>query len=196
VHHLCLAPKSVLNPVVPHRVNQQKCRTACQQPPLESIKRSRQAESVHVLHSSWELYLLSSILVGRFTQLGKSLGRANPKSSLDWFIQPGRFSVNIQPHPVPDNCLQARTLSNGLGQHLGLESGTLYSWGGRPERQQVMGIVPAQSSQVGLLIADHTIFAQTLRAYLEKTFRVVGVVADGRALLDHASRSESCGCST
>ena len=52
-----------------------------------------------------------------------------------------------------------------------------------------MGIVPAQGSQVRLLIADdHTIFAQTLRAYLEKTFRVVGVVADGRALVDEAVR--------
>ena len=49
--------------------------------------------------------------------------------------------------------------------------------------------MPAQGSQVRLLIADdHTIFAQTLRAYLEKTFRVVGVVADGRALVDEAVR--------
>ena len=58
-------------------------------------------------------------------------------------------------------------------------------------KEHVMAIMSAQGSQVRLLIADdHTIFAQTLRAYLEKTFRVVGVVADGRALVDEAVRQQ------
>jgi DNA-binding NarL/FixJ family response regulator len=41
----------------------------------------------------------------------------------------------------------------------------------------------------GILIADdHAIFAEALRAYLEKIFTVIGVVADGRALLAEAIR--------
>ncbi len=40
-----------------------------------------------------------------------------------------------------------------------------------------------------LLIADdHALFAETLRVYLEKTFTVVGVVMDGRALVAEAMR--------
>jgi DNA-binding NarL/FixJ family response regulator len=40
-----------------------------------------------------------------------------------------------------------------------------------------------------LLIADdHAMFAETLRVYLEKTFTVVGVVMDGRAMVAEAIR--------
>jgi DNA-binding NarL/FixJ family response regulator len=40
-----------------------------------------------------------------------------------------------------------------------------------------------------LLIADdHALFAETLRVYLEKTFTVVGVVMDGRAMVAEAMR--------
>src|SRR5580704_6791536 len=40
-----------------------------------------------------------------------------------------------------------------------------------------------------LLIADdHAIFAEALRAFLERTYSVVGVVADGRALIEAALR--------
>ena len=40
-----------------------------------------------------------------------------------------------------------------------------------------------------LLIADdHTIFAEALCAYLEKTFDVVGLVADGRTMLEESVR--------
>lgn len=47
--------------------------------------------------------------------------------------------------------------------------------------------VSADKSRPWLLIADdHTIFAEALRAYLEKTYRVVGVVTDGRAMIDEA----------
>jgi len=47
------------------------------------------------------------------------------------------------------------------------------------------------SPRVGprLLIADdHAMFAETLRAYLEKTFTVVGVVLDGLAMVSEAIR--------
>ena len=44
-------------------------------------------------------------------------------------------------------------------------------------------------SRPRILIADdHTILAETLRAYLDKTLTVIGVVADGRALLQEAIR--------
>jgi AmiR/NasT family two-component response regulator len=44
-------------------------------------------------------------------------------------------------------------------------------------------------SRPRILIADdHTIFAEALRDYLGKTFSVVGVVADGRAMLQEALR--------
>jgi DNA-binding NarL/FixJ family response regulator len=39
-----------------------------------------------------------------------------------------------------------------------------------------------------LIADDHAIFAETLCFYLEKTFSVVGVVADGRAMVDEAIR--------
>jgi DNA-binding NarL/FixJ family response regulator len=44
-------------------------------------------------------------------------------------------------------------------------------------------------SRPHLLIADdHAIFAEALRGLLEKTYLVVGIVADGRALVSEASR--------
>jgi DNA-binding NarL/FixJ family response regulator len=39
-----------------------------------------------------------------------------------------------------------------------------------------------------LIADDHAIFAETLRAYLEKTYAVIGTVADGRAMLQEAIR--------
>jgi DNA-binding NarL/FixJ family response regulator len=39
-----------------------------------------------------------------------------------------------------------------------------------------------------LIADDHAIFAETLRAYLEKTYPVIGTVADGRAMLREAIR--------
>jgi DNA-binding NarL/FixJ family response regulator len=49
--------------------------------------------------------------------------------------------------------------------------------------------VPARGTGPHLLIADdHAIFAETLRVYLEKTFTVVGVVMDGRAMVTEALR--------
>ncbi len=45
------------------------------------------------------------------------------------------------------------------------------------------------SSRTRILIADdHAIFTETLRAYLEKRFTVVGAAADGRAMLQEAIR--------
>lgn len=45
--------------------------------------------------------------------------------------------------------------------------------------------VPADKSRPRFLIADdHAIFAEALRVYLEKSYPVVGVVSDGRALVD------------
>lgn len=37
-----------------------------------------------------------------------------------------------------------------------------------------------------LIADDHAMFAETLRAYLERTYRVVGLVTDGRALVEEA----------
>jgi DNA-binding NarL/FixJ family response regulator len=39
-----------------------------------------------------------------------------------------------------------------------------------------------------LIADDHAMFAESLRAYLEKTYSVVGVVLDGRAMVDVAVR--------
>ena len=45
------------------------------------------------------------------------------------------------------------------------------------------------SSRPRILIADdHAMFAETLSAYLDKVFTVIGVVADGRAMLKEAIR--------
>jgi DNA-binding NarL/FixJ family response regulator len=45
------------------------------------------------------------------------------------------------------------------------------------------------ASRPRVLIADdHTVFAEALCVYLEKTFDVVGVVADGRAMLEQSNR--------
>jgi DNA-binding NarL/FixJ family response regulator len=52
-----------------------------------------------------------------------------------------------------------------------------------------MESVSARSTGPRFLIADdHAIFAETLRAYLEKTYTVLGVVLDGRAMLAEAMR--------
>jgi DNA-binding NarL/FixJ family response regulator len=51
-----------------------------------------------------------------------------------------------------------------------------------------MGTVSAQSSTRILIADDHTIFAEVLRAYLEKRYCVVGVVQDGRAMVSEAVR--------
>ena len=43
------------------------------------------------------------------------------------------------------------------------------------------------TSRPRILIADdHAIFVDALRAYLEKTYAVIGAVADGRAMLQEA----------
>lgn len=41
-----------------------------------------------------------------------------------------------------------------------------------------------------LLADDHAIFSDTLRVYLEKDFAVLGVVADGRSLVDEAIKTQ------
>jgi DNA-binding NarL/FixJ family response regulator len=47
----------------------------------------------------------------------------------------------------------------------------------------------SNSSRLRLLVADdHAMFAEALRAFLEKTYTVVGVVLDGRAMMDAAVR--------
>jgi len=52
-----------------------------------------------------------------------------------------------------------------------------------------METLRTRASRPRILIADdHAIFAEALCFYLEKTFIVVGVVADGRAMLDEAIR--------
>jgi DNA-binding NarL/FixJ family response regulator len=49
--------------------------------------------------------------------------------------------------------------------------------------------VSARGTGPHLLIADdHAMFAETLRVYLEKTFTVIGVVTDGRAMVTEAMR--------
>lgn len=49
--------------------------------------------------------------------------------------------------------------------------------------------VPARSTSPRLLLADdHAMFVDILRVYLEKTYTVVGVVMDGRALVIEATR--------
>ena len=49
--------------------------------------------------------------------------------------------------------------------------------------------VSARGDDPRFLIADdHAMFAETLRGYLEKSFRVIGVVSDGRALVAEALR--------
>jgi len=52
-----------------------------------------------------------------------------------------------------------------------------------------MGTLSAHRTGPRFLIADdHAIFAEALRVYLEKTYTVVGVVADGRAMVAEAMR--------
>jgi DNA-binding NarL/FixJ family response regulator len=47
---------------------------------------------------------------------------------------------------------------------------------------------PNRSSTRILIADDHAMFAEGLRVYLEKTFQVIGIVADGRALPAEAVR--------
>jgi DNA-binding NarL/FixJ family response regulator len=52
-----------------------------------------------------------------------------------------------------------------------------------------MKTVHSSTSRPRILIADdHAIFSEALRAYLEKTFSVIGAVGDGRAMLQEAIR--------
>jgi DNA-binding NarL/FixJ family response regulator len=52
-----------------------------------------------------------------------------------------------------------------------------------------METIHPSTSRPRILIADdHAIFTEALRAYLEKRFTVVGVAADGRAMLQEAIR--------
>jgi len=52
-----------------------------------------------------------------------------------------------------------------------------------------MNIESANRTGPRFLIADdHALFAETLRAYLEKTYTVVGVVLDGRSMVKEAIR--------
>jgi len=47
--------------------------------------------------------------------------------------------------------------------------------------------IPTRGASPRFLIADdHAIFAEALRGYLEKTYAIVGVVLDGRALIQQA----------
>jgi len=49
----------------------------------------------------------------------------------------------------------------------------------------------SNTSRPRVLIADdHAVFTETLRIYLEKRFTVIGVVADGRAMLQEAIRTK------
>jgi DNA-binding NarL/FixJ family response regulator len=49
-------------------------------------------------------------------------------------------------------------------------------------------VSPKRSGPRFLIADDHTIFAESLRAYLEKTYVVIGVVADGRAMVAEGIR--------
>jgi DNA-binding NarL/FixJ family response regulator len=52
-----------------------------------------------------------------------------------------------------------------------------------------MGTLSAHGTGPRFLIADdHAVFAEALRVYLEKTYTVVGVVVDGRAMVAEAMR--------
>ena len=52
-----------------------------------------------------------------------------------------------------------------------------------------MGNIPTLASRPRFMIADdHAMFAEALRVYLEKTYPVVGVVLDGRAMVHAAVR--------
>lgn len=52
-----------------------------------------------------------------------------------------------------------------------------------------MEILRKNDCRPGVLIADdHAIFAEALRVYLERTYPVVGMVSDGRALIEAALR--------
>ena len=50
--------------------------------------------------------------------------------------------------------------------------------------------LPNTSRPRVLIADDHAVFAETLRIYLEKRFTVIGVVADGRAMLQEAIKTK------
>jgi DNA-binding NarL/FixJ family response regulator len=52
----------------------------------------------------------------------------------------------------------------------------------------MINVCPNPSRTRILIADDHSIFAEALRLFLEKTFTVVGVVEDGRAMLTEAIR--------
>jgi DNA-binding NarL/FixJ family response regulator len=57
------------------------------------------------------------------------------------------------------------------------------------KESQVMDHVLTDRSRPRFLIADdHAIFAEALRVFLERTYPVVGLVSDGRALIEAAAR--------
>jgi DNA-binding NarL/FixJ family response regulator len=57
------------------------------------------------------------------------------------------------------------------------------------ERWYLMETSHSRASRPRVLIADdHTVFAEALCVYLEKKFDVIGVVADGRAMLEQSNR--------
>jgi DNA-binding NarL/FixJ family response regulator len=59
----------------------------------------------------------------------------------------------------------------------------------RPERPGFMrNLSPLEPRPHFLIADDHAMFAEALRVYLEKTCTVVGVVLDGRAMVDVAVR--------
>jgi DNA-binding NarL/FixJ family response regulator len=59
----------------------------------------------------------------------------------------------------------------------------------RKVRYRLMGRRQSESSFPRLLIADdHAIFAESLRASLEKTFAIVGITLDGRTTVEEAVR--------
>ena len=59
------------------------------------------------------------------------------------------------------------------------------------KRLNPMESVSADNGRARVLIADdHSIFAEALKAFLERTYPIVGVVADGRSLIEAARRLE------
>src|ERR1700756_4183660 len=58
------------------------------------------------------------------------------------------------------------------------------------ERGTMERVIGGSSHPRLLLADDHAIFSDALRLYLQKDFNVVGVVSDGRTLIDEAIRIE------
>jgi PleD family two-component response regulator len=65
---------------------------------------------------------------------------------------------------------------------------TLEAKSGKRKGLVMETIHPSTSGPRILIADDHAIFTEALRAYLEKRFTVVGVAADGRAMLQEAIR--------